>query len=225
MSFVGLKFKLVAPTDVTVPAKKLQSLDSRDYVVDDVLGFAYRRPNSPPWSAPVALHGFPQLLKSQGIDVPALIEELKKTSVGRMILASESIRVTSGRPTVIRETTSSRTGLHFRNSFAVEAYDKSLLGRVKVSLAAFAVNALQITSSGLEKLATSGTTIVATASFHARHVLVDGRAGDFDVYHGYLFAESKQRFYVVEFVYSPQTHEARDRLHDLQTMLQSFQVR
>jgi len=56
-------------------------------------------------------------------------------------------------------------------------------------------------------------------------VSVDGTKQSFDVLHGFLFAESADRFYEVEIVFSPQTHAPQERLDDLQSMLGSFRVR
>jgi hypothetical protein len=105
-------------------------------------------------------------------------------------------------------------GLSFTNSFTVETYDKARLAGQKLSLAGFFWLATNPIGFSLDSIKTHGDTLVATNTLRYHNVLVNRRKQSFDVLHGFLFAESADRFYEVEIVYSPQTHDSNGRLSD-----------
>jgi hypothetical protein len=244
MKFGSFGVKLDVPATVAAP-RQLASLDPTHYYINDDLGFAFRRPSMPPWSTPQRFSGEIALLRSQGLSGaainPATIKQRLEAlgPVGQMALDVEAERVTSGSPLAIRELPSSTleilgtqeplgkgaVSLSFRNSFTVEAYDKRKLAGQKLSLAGFFWLATNAIGFAFDTIQTHDNTLVATETLRYRNVLVDGKTQSFDVLHGYLFAESADRFYEVEIVYSPQAHDPKERLHDLQAMLASFRVR
>jgi hypothetical protein len=237
-------FTLTPPTDVTAPAKKVTSCPPNNCVRDDLLGFSYSRPSSPPWSEAESLHGFRQLLTGQGVSreqAQVGLEEMKKQgAIGAMFLKAEAVRIASGPALEVRALPTSTIEEHgsirptdvvgalsFRNAFIVTTYDTRLLGATPLTLQGFLVLTLAAfpIPYGLTQVATNGRTIIATASFNYHGVLIRGRLGNFSIYHGYLYAESRKehRFYKAEIVYSPQTSRVQDR-QDLQRMLTSFKV-
>jgi hypothetical protein len=243
MSFGSFGIKLDVPAAVAAPGG-LASFDPNDYFVDDDLGFAFRRPSMPPWSPPERLSGEIALLRSQSLSGPGLGPASIRHSlaalgrVGQMTLDVQAERVSSGSPLAIRELPTSTVevlgkqkplgaavSLSFRNSFTVEAYDKRELAGQTLSLAGFFWLATSSIGFAQYALKTHGDTIVATNTLRFHNVLVDGRKQNLDVLHGFLVAESGDRFYEVEIVYSPQTREPQGRLSDLQEMLASFRVR
>jgi hypothetical protein len=244
MTFGSFGIKLDVPAAVAAPGR-LTSFDANDYYVDDELGFAFRRPAMPPWSPPQRLSGETALLRSQNLSGAAINPESVKQSlsslgpVGRMALDVEAERVTSGSPLAIRELPTSTleilgkqvplgaaaVGISFRNSFTVEVYDKRKLAGQKLSLAGFFSLSTNAVGLALDTIKTHDDTLVATETLRYRNVSVDGAKQSFDVLHGFLFAESADRFYEVEIVFSPQTHAPQERLDDLQAMLGSFRVR
>jgi hypothetical protein len=239
----GLKFNLKAPTNVAVSESKLKSFDAADYVVDDINGFAYRRPASPPWSNPEAIHGYASLLAAQQFSSPAVSasnvnEQLREVGrLGAMIRGVESVRVTSGQPVIVRSTKDSTLSvfdqevpigtsrLLFKNSFVVESFKKSVLRGLDVPLASLFSVTTSTVGTALADVTAHDGSIGATASLHFSNVLVNGKPGRFDVYHAFLFSESPRNYYVVEIVYSPETNAAEQRWEDLQSMLSSFRVR
>jgi hypothetical protein len=240
VSVPGIHVKLSPPGSVAVSRKTLKTFDEKDYIRDDLLGFAFLRPKQPPWSDPIQIHGFrafmqAQAFKIKGVDPSTLLQAVPKPL--RAFLAKvEAVRVTSGRPIPVRttlKTTSDFFGLpvpagevqiEFSNSFAVEAYDKSLLGKLKMSLASFATLSLSSIETTLDKIVTNGETITGIASIRFHDALVAGKVRDLTISRDFLFAEGKRYLYEVEIAYSPQTHDSRARWSDLQQMLRSFKV-
>lgn len=240
VSVPGIHVKLSPPSSVAVSKRQLKTLDEKNYIRDDILGFAFLKPKSPPWSAPMQIHGLAQFLQAQafkieGATAASLLQQVP-APLRQFIAKVEAIRVTSGRPLPVRTTAQTTVDvlgvpaaaggvtITFNNAFAVEAYDKSLLGKFKLSLASFATISLSAVEATLDKIVTNGDTITGIATVRFHKALVAGKASDLTLSRAFLFAEGTRYFYEVEIVYSPQTHEADARWTDLEQMLQSFKV-
>jgi hypothetical protein len=114
----------------------------------------------------------------------------------------------------------------FVNELSVYVYDKKrLLGRpVEHSLAGFSIFILGQTAPALDRLVADEHAVLAGGTVAVRRVLVNGEIGDFRAERVYMCTESKDRYYVVEIGFSPQTKNSQRVWNDLEKMLGSFAV-
>jgi hypothetical protein len=114
----------------------------------------------------------------------------------------------------------------FVNELSVYVYDKKrLLGRpVEHSLAGFSIFILGQTAPKLDQLVADEHAVLAGRRVAIRGVLVNGEIGDFRAERVYMCTESKDRYYVVEIGFSPQTKNSQGIWNDIDKMLRSFAV-
>jgi hypothetical protein len=112
------------------------------------------------------------------------------------------------------------------NEFAVYVYDKSKLKGVPIkhSLANFAVMMMGGMALTVDQLAADERSVLTGASFSLSNASVNGVSKDFRIDRLGLITESKDRYYMVELAFSPQSESSVKVWSELDAMLKSFVV-
>ena len=116
--------------------------------------------------------------------------------------------------------------IKFSNEFTVSVYDKNRLNGlpVKHSLASFAIVLFGQFGMIVDQLAADSRSVIAGVTMTMEKVLVDGKTQDLRIDRLMLLTENKDRYFLVEVGFSPETKSSMQVWSELESTLKSFNV-
>ena len=116
--------------------------------------------------------------------------------------------------------------INFSNEFTISVYDKAKMqgSPIRPSLPNFFMTLASTMGLAVDRLVADEQSILAGISLTLHQVNLNGRLGDLRIDRWMLLAENKDRFYLVEIAYSPQTTGSIQVWEELRALMDSFHV-
>lgn len=170
------------------------------------------------------VHGSPQDIEVTEETTNELLEQIVRAQIEEA--AKRNIKPTPAEVKSLRSTLLGFDRIAISNEFAVNVYDKSV-GRsllVKPSLPVLFVSLAPSLGLNVDHIAANDQSILSGSSLSLQRVRMKGRTLDLQFSRWYLFAESKEKYFLVEIGYSPQIDSSINVWEQLRRVLDSFRV-
>src|SRR5262249_51794929 len=144
----------------------------------------------------------------------------------RAAAARENVTLGPSEIKLIRRGFLGADGLQVSNEFVVNVLDKGARRSLPLKLTLPTLFAAWAPSMGMsvDHLAANDRSILVGGSVSLRKVKVKGQAVDFQITRWVMFIESKEKYFMVEIAYSPQTDSSVKIWDQLGRALESFKI-